>query len=163
MKEIYHRLSVRKYQDRPIEEEKLTELMKAAMQAPSAENQQPWEFYLVTDPEKKAALSVVHPWVGFAKDAPVVIVPVYRTELPAPALAQIDLALAMENLWLTADELGLGGVFCAIAPYEHLMEKVAEILDLPEDLKAYCIFPVGYPAEEREQPLRYDESRVHRV
>ena len=80
MNSIFHRISVRKYEDRPIEKEKIMEILRAGMQAPSACNQQPWEFYVVTDKEKIQKLSKVTPYTGCATGAPVVIVPVYRTE-----------------------------------------------------------------------------------
>ena len=59
MNHIYSRVSIRKYQDRPVEKEKTFAILKAAMQAPSAANQQPWEFYVVTNKEKLAALEAV--------------------------------------------------------------------------------------------------------
>ena len=52
MNEIFTRVSTRKFEDRPVEQEKITQLLRAAMQAPSAGNQQPWEFYVVTDKDK---------------------------------------------------------------------------------------------------------------
>lgn len=61
MSGIYTRISVRKYEDRPVEPEKITELLRAAMQAPSATNQQPWEFYVVTDKEVLEQLSKASP------------------------------------------------------------------------------------------------------
>ena len=51
MNSIFHRISVRKYEDKPVEKEKIMEILKAGMQAPSACNQQPWEFYVVEDKE----------------------------------------------------------------------------------------------------------------
>ena len=85
MNSIFHRISVRKYEDRPVEKEKIMEILRAGMQAPSACNQQPWEFYVVTDKEKIQKLSKVTPYTGCAAGAPVVIVPVYHTEgLAAP-------------------------------------------------------------------------------
>ena len=95
------------------------------MQAPSACNQQPWEFYVVTDKEKIQKLSKVTPYTGCAAGAPAVIVPVYHTEgLVAPSFAQIDMSIAQENIWLETDTLGLGGVWFGIAPVEEHMEKV---------------------------------------
>ena len=47
MSSIFHRISVRKFEDRPIEKEKIVQVLKAGMQAPSACNQQPWEFYVL--------------------------------------------------------------------------------------------------------------------
>lgn len=111
MNSIFHRISVRKYTSQPVEKEALLQILRAGMQAPSACNQQPWEFYVVTDPAKIQALAAVTPYAGCAAGAPVVIVPVYRTEgLPAPAFAPIDLSIALENMWLETDALGLGGV-----------------------------------------------------
>lgn len=52
MKSIYERVSIRRYQNKPVEQEKILQIIKAGMQAPSAGNQQPWEFYVVTNPGK---------------------------------------------------------------------------------------------------------------
>ena len=60
MNSIFHRISVRKYEDKPVEKEKIMQILKAGMQAPSACNQQPWEFYVVTDKKKIEALSLQH-------------------------------------------------------------------------------------------------------
>ena len=69
----------------------------------------------------------------------------------------------MENLWLETDAQGLGGVWLGIAPLEDRMSAVAEVLSLPENHKAFAIFPYGYPAEERAQQDRFDEKRIHYV
>lgn len=163
MNHIYSRVSIRKYQDRPVEKEKTFAILKAAMQAPSAANQQPWEFYVVTNKEKLAALSTVHPYAGMTKNAPAAIVAVYRKDCMLPAYAQIDLSIAMENLWLETDAQGLGGVWLGIAPQEERMQAVEKILDIPDTLRAFAIFPYGYPAEKRQQQDRFDESRIHFV
>ena len=163
MNHIFTRVSIRKYQDRPVEKEKTLAILRAAMQAPSAGNQQPWEFYVVTNMEKLKALSEVHPYAGMTKDAPVAIVAAYRKECILPDYAQIDLAIAMENLWLEADAQGLGGVWLGIAPQEERMKRVEEILSIPDTMRAFAIFPYGYPAEERKQQDRFDESRIHYV
>ena len=162
MNSIFHRISVRKFEDRPVEKEKIVQVLKAGMQAPSACNQQPWEFYVVTDKEKIQELSTATPYSQCAAGAPVVIVPVYRTEgLVAPSYAEIDLSIAQQNIWLETDEIGLGGVWLGIAPIEERMKEVEEIVGIPEDQRAFAIFPLGYPAEERAQQDRFDESRIH--
>ena len=107
MNSIFHRISVRKYEDRPVEKDKIIQILKAGMQAPSACNQQPWEFYVVTDKEKIEQLSESTPYSKCAAGAPVIIVPVYRKEgLISPDYAQIDLSIAQENIWLETDESG---------------------------------------------------------
>lgn len=161
MREIYKRVSIRKYRDEAVEMEKIEKLLRAAMAAPSAGNQQPWEFYVVTDREMLEKLSKVSPYALCTKNAPAAIVSVYRTELWAPAYAQIDMSIAMENLWLSCGELGLGGVWLGIAPIEERMKAVEEIVGIPEGQRAFAVFPLGYPAEKREQQDRFDPARIH--
>ena len=163
MNSLYTRVSIRKYQNRPVEPEKTEAMLRAAMQAPSAANQQPWEFYVVTNREKLDALSRVSPYAGMTKNAPAAIVSVYRKDCAIPAYAQIDLSISMENLWLETDAQGLGGVWLGIAPVEERMKAVEEVLDLPDTVRAFAIFPYGYPAEERKQQDRFDANRIHRV
>ena len=52
MNEIFSRVSIRKFTNQPVEREKIVTMLRAAMQAPSAHNQQPWEFYVVSDKDK---------------------------------------------------------------------------------------------------------------
>ena len=153
---------VRKYEDKPVEKEKIMQILKAGMQAPSACNQQPWEFYVVTDKKKIEALSKMTPYTGCAAKAPVVLVSAYRLEgLVAPAFAQIDMSIAQENIWLETDALGLGGVWFGIAPNEENMEKVRVLLGLPEEVHVFALFALGYPAEHREQQDRFKPERIH--
>lgn len=120
MDAIFHRTSIRKYQETPVEAEKIETLLRAAMAAPSACNQQPWEFYVVRNKEKIKELSEASPYAGCAKGAPVVFVPCYRKNCQVPMYAEIDLSAAVENLLLEADSLGLGAVWMAL----HLRRTV---------------------------------------
>lgn len=164
MENIFHRVSIRKYEDKPVEKEKILQILKAGMQAPSACNQQPWEFYVVTDKEKILELSKATPYSGCAAGAPVVIVPVYRKEgLPVQDMAQIDMSIAQENIWLETDALGLGSVWIGIAPLKDRMALVHDILKLPENVEVFSLFALGYPAESRMQQDRFDKSRIHFV
>ena len=164
MNSIFHRISVRKYEDKPVEKEKIMQILKAGMQAPSACNQQPWEFYVVTDKKKIEALSKMTPYTGCAAKAPVVLVSAYRLEgLVAPAFAQIDMSIAQADIWLETDALGLGGVWIGIAPMQDRMDLVHDILKLPENVEVFSLFALGYPAESRKQQDRFDESRIHFV
>lgn len=78
-----------------------------------------------------------------------------------PEFAQIDLSIAMENLWLETDAQGLGGVWLGIAPLEDRMRAVEEIVGMPDTLRAFAIFPFGYPAQTRQQRDRFDPARIH--
>ena len=145
MDSIFHRVSIRKFQDKPVEPEKIEKLLRAAMAAPSAGNQQPWEFYVVTNRDLIQKLAATSPYTGCAKNAP----------------ALIDLSIANENFWLETDALGLGGVWLGIAPIEERMHEVESVLQMPAGHHAFAIFALGYPAESKPQQDRFDPARIH--
>ena len=98
-----------------------------------------------------------------AATAPVAIVSAYRKVCTIPEYAQVDLSIAMENMWLQTDAEGLGSVWLGIAPIEDNMRAVEKILHIPVNLRAFAIFQFGYPDEQREQQNKFDESRIHYV
>lgn len=163
MNEIFHRTSIRKYTGQPVEAEKIELLLRAAMAAPSATNQQPWEFYVVTNREVLDAMADSSPYAKMLHTAPVGIVVCCRANCQLPEFAQIDCSAAAENLLLEADSLGLGAVWLGVAPRKERMEEARKILGLPEHLYAFCFIACGYPAEEKAQQDRYEESRVHYI
>lgn len=163
MNSIFHRTSIRKYQDKPVEKEKVELMLRAAMAAPSAVNQQPWEYYVVTRREMIGKLSESTPYTGCAKEAPIVFVACYRKECLQPEYAQIDMSASVENLLLEADELGLGAVWMGIAPIEERMKRVRQIVDIPDELNAFALIACGYPQQEQAQQDRYEEARVHYI
>lgn len=164
MNEIFRRISVRKYTDQPVEPEKIEQILRAAMAAPSAGNQQPWEFYVVRDKNVIKALSQCSPYAACAAKASVVIVPCMRTKgLRWERLGAIDLSCAVENMLLEITSLGLGGVWLCVTPETERMEKADAALGLGDDLHAFAIIPIGYPAEDRPQQDRFDESRIHYI
>lgn len=164
MNEIFKRVSVRKFKNNEVEPEKIEQILRAAMAAPSAGNQQPWEFFVIRDRETIKALSNCSPYAGCAAKASVVIVPCLRTEgTRFPELGEIDLAIATEHVLLEITSLGLGGVWLAVAPYADRMEKANAALGIEDKLQAFALVALGYPDEERPQQDRYDESRVHYI
>ncbi len=164
MNSIFKRISVRKYLDKEVEQEKIDLLLKAGMAAPSASNQQPWEIYVVTNKEIIEKLSLASPYAKCLKNAPVAVVPVYREEgLKFKEYAHIDMSICCENILLEATELGLGSVWLGIAPVKERMNKVNEILNLPDNLQSFAIIAIGYSNEHRSQQDRYQKSRVHYI
>lgn len=67
-----------------------------------------------------------------------------QRQMRLPPYAQIDMSIAMENLWLETDAQGLGSVWLGIAPMEDRMKAVEEIIGMPADLHAFGLFPLGY-------------------
>jgi nitroreductase len=158
---IFERVSVRKFKDEPVSREKIEELLKAAMQAPSAGNQQPWFFAVVENAELRKKLSECSPYAIPAADAPVVFVLLCDTKkLIFQENWQMDLSAAATSLLLEANSLGLGGVWLGIAPLEERMTKVAEVLGLPENLVPFCLIPCGVPASKPAFEPRFDAAKV---
>lgn len=71
---ILQRTSVRSYEDRPVEKEKIEKLLRAGMAAPTAVNKQPWHFIVVTDKDQLQKLAEANPNAGMAAKAPLAIV-----------------------------------------------------------------------------------------
>lgn len=166
MDPIMERRSVRTFTPEPVTQEELRQLLAAAMAAPSAVNQQPWEFYVVQDAAMRESLSRTSPYAGPAAKAPVCIVPCLRAQdLRAPEYALVDLSAATENLLVKACELGLGGVWLGVAPNQERSRAVAQVLGCPDTLAPFALVPVGHPADKRQPtgPSRFDESRIRWV
>ena len=164
MDAIFTRTSVRNFEPRAVEPEKIDKVLRAAFAAPTAKNQQPWEFFVVTNRDVLRELGDATPYAGPVKNAVAAIVVAYRKEgLSVPEYAEIDCAIATENILLELEALGLGGVMIGTAPREERMAAVAKAVNMPDHLAAFTVVAFGYPSKRREQEDRYDAKRVHYV
>ncbi|MGI6512562.1 MAG: nitroreductase family protein [Catenisphaera adipataccumulans] len=163
MNSIFHRTSIRQYKNKPVEKGKIIKLLQAGMQAPSAGNQQPWQFYLVTNPHAREELAAASPYAGCAEDAPLVIVIAMEKAVRFAEFEQIDCAMAAQNILLEADALGLGAVFLGLAPIYQRVRRVNAILRLPNTLDAFGMIAVGYPDEYADAHSRYNVEKIHIV
>jgi len=143
---IRERGSVRKYEDRPIPEEILAQVLEAARLAQSAGNRQPWEFVVIRgkDMRKKLASATER----FAAEAAAVIVCIAHPENcghvgPLDSYL-VDVAIAVENMALVSWELDLGS--CWIGAYDE--EEIKGLLGIPENLRIASLLTLGYPAEK---------------
>lgn len=158
---IQTRRSIRQYENRPVEKELIEKLLKAGMQAPSAANQQPWEFIVVEDKETLVKLSNAHMYATPLKNAPLgIIVLLNKKYLKADKYWQQDLAAATENILLAAVELGLGAVWMGIAPEEDRMSYIRELFNLPPGVEAFSMLAIGYSTDNKLVD-RFDSARIH--
>lgn len=162
MNSVMSRRSIRKYTDKKISDETVKELLKAAMAAPSAGNQQPWEFIVLRDKEVMSKIIEVHKYATMLKEAEVAIV-VCGDEAKEKFKGYWvqDCSAATENILIEAQELGLGGVWLGVYPMEDRVEALKEILNIPSSVTPLSIVSLGYPGEEKEPADRYDETRIH--
>lgn len=159
---IFERKSVRSYTDQPVSQEQVETILKAAMAAPSGMNAQPWRFVVVREQATKDKLAI-----GFNKmiaKAPVVIVVCGKTTNKLGGTNNnwtADCAAATENLLLAVEALGLGAVWTACYPYDERMSPTIEALGLPDNVKPYCIVPVGYPAGNDKPKDKWKPDNIH--
>lgn len=148
---INNRRSIRRYLSRPVEFEKITTILDAARKAPSAGNLQDWAFILVTDIDiikQVADYSVEQYWIA---TAPVVIIVCAIPEkhetyygLRGKRLYNIqDCAAAIENVLISATDLGLGT--CWIGAFEE--DKLRSLFTIPPDVRPQAIITLGYSDE----------------
>ena len=161
---IFRRRSIRKYTDQPVEPEKLDLLLQAAMAAPSAMNCKPWEFVVVTEPEKLAQFR--KRLIFGDRNAPAAIVVCGNPGLSTNPAARLfwvqDCSAATENILIAAVGLGLSTVWIGVHPVAKFVKIVREIVSLPKSVTPLCVIYVGYATEEKPARTQYDEQRVHR-
>ncbi len=154
---ILKRRSIRRFLDQAVPRDLVTQLLQAAMAAPSACNLQPWTFIVVDEPEPLQQLKDATTIGQY--NAPLAIVVCGATaHIPWPGEGwRQDCGGAIQNLLLAAVELNLATV--CIASFEEA--ELSKLLHLPEDIVPICIVEVGYPAEERESITWYTDEAVH--
>jgi nitroreductase len=156
---IRKRYSCRAYQDRKIEREKLDIIFEAARLAPSARNTQDWRFVVVTDEETKRQVAATTNRPAVFEKAGAIIVACSNSDYVmrcGQAIAPIDVAIALEHICLQAAELGLGT--CWIGSFEPA--KVAQILNIPDDIAIIELLAIGYPADGKPTPSREPIEKI---
>lgn len=165
MKEIFERRSIRKYTAEPVSLEHEEKLLRAAMQAPSAGNEQPWEFIVVRDPETLKKMTEGHPYSTPLLGAPLGILicgDVNKQRFNPYAYWVQDCSAAIQNLLLEAQHLGLGAVWMGLHPIKEREDVLIELFGLPEGVIPLGMIAVGHPAQTVEPVDRYLPERVHR-
>ncbi len=162
MQAILSRRSIRKYASQPVSDATVEELLRAAMAAPSAGNQQPWHFVVIRDRQILAQIPEVHPHSSMVPSAQLTILVCgdLQREKHAGYWVQ-DCSAATQNLLLAAHAKGLGAVWLGVYPREARMAGLRKMMGLPAHIIPLALIPIGYPEEDKPPAARYDPSRVH--
>lgn len=162
MEEIFERRSIRKYQDKKVESEKIDKLLEAAVAAPSASNEQPWHFVVIKDRKRLEQLAEIHPYAKMLKEAPLAIaVCADLNKQKHQGFWVQDCSAATQNILLEAVSLDLGAVWIGCHPAEAREKAVSEYLEVPANFKTLSLISVGYPAEEKGRVDRLSEDIIH--
>lgn len=159
---ILTRRSIRKYTDQPVSDELVTQLLRAAMAAPSAGNQQPWEFIVVRDRSVLGRIADFSPYAGMARDAQVaVVVCADLSREQHRGFWVQDCSAAIENLLVAARALGLGAVWLGAHPLEERVFQLGTVFNLPEGIIPMAAVAIGYPDGYPEPVDRFNPDRIH--
>lgn len=159
---IHGRRSIRQYTDEPVSKHLIEQLLRAAMNAPSAGNQQPWHFLVIEDRAVLDAIRGFHPYANMLEKAPAAIAVCSETRgLTCEGLWPQDCSAAVQNLLLAAHALGLGAVWLGVAPDQDRMVSAAKLFRLPEGIVCFALVAFGHPAEQKPPNDNYKLERVH--
>ena len=162
--EIMNRRSVRVFEDKVVEQEKVLNCIKAAMQSPSARNNQPWNFIVVNDKETIEKFTNISNGTKLpTKTANTIVCFVMNNKSEFPEFLQQDMGACVENFMLQAVAEGLACVWMGMYPREDSIKKLAEILDIPSEYSAFSLVAIGYPTNENTNRFidRFNESKIH--
>ncbi|MDR2847988.1 MAG: nitroreductase family protein [Bacteroidales bacterium] len=159
---ILSRRSIRKYTDKPVPREKIEEMIKYGMYAPSAHNKQPWHFVVLNDKDIFAKILEFQPYTKMLADAQWGIVVCGDENLALmPDYWPGDCAAATQNILLAAHGMGYGAVWLGIYPRPERITALANLLKLPEHIHPFSIISVGVPAQELVTPERFYPEKIH--
>jgi nitroreductase len=158
------RRSIRVYAPGEISEADISQMLQAAMAAPSAVARDPWRFVVVRSKETLSTIAAALPHGGMLATAPLGII--VCGDLEAAHDRQLsyllqDCSAAVENLLLCAHALGLGACWLGVHPREDRVRKLREILRLPPSVIPVAGIAIGRPGEEKEPRTRFNPEYVH--
>jgi nitroreductase len=161
---IFSRRSIRKYRDKPVPDELITDLLEAGMAAPSAVAKDPWHFIVVRSRATLKKINGILPHARMLRQAPLAFIVCGDLNLAhGQQLSYLlqDLSAAVENILIAANTLGLGTCWLGIHPREERIAGIRQLFALPEQIIPMCGIAIGYPAEQPEIRTRYREERLH--
>ena len=160
---IFTRHSIRRYTPTPIPDSLVTEILQAAMSAPSAGNQQPWQIVVVANRLLREEITTFHPYAQMVRAAPVAILVYGDLRLESYQGYRVqDCSAATQNILLAAHAKGPGAVWVGVYPKEDRVARFQELLGLPAQVIPLALVPLGFPAEHLPSANRFNAARVHR-
>lgn len=159
---IRTRRSVRQFQNKDVPPAVIQQLIEAGMAAPSAGNEQPWEFVILTDPALLKQIPGFHPHAAMAPKAPVsILVCANLDKQKYKGYWPQDCSAAIQNLLLAAHALGLGAVWTGVHPEPDREDGFRKLLKIPGNIVPFALIPIGYPAHTPSPATRFAPEKVH--
>lgn len=161
LKELWTRQSIRRYENRAVEEEKLEELLRAAMHAPTARNTQSWRFLVIRNRKALDEMTNLQPYTGMMKTAPcAILVMGDRTATDLDEYLYCDCSAAIENILIEAQNQGLSTCWCAVGPRKERIDNFRQYYKLEDHLLPVAVIAVGYGSETKAIADRFDPEKI---
>ncbi len=136
-------------------------LLRAAMSAPSAGNEQPWSFVVIDDRRLLADIAEIHPNGAMVREAPVaILVCGEERRQKYDGFWVQDCSAATQNILVAATASGLGGVWVGVYPIGERVRALRTLLGIPAHVTPFALVPIGHPAESPPPADRFDPRRV---
>lgn len=159
---IRTRRSVRSYTNETVSDIDIREILGAAMSAPSAGNEQTWEFVIIRDKETLKKIGKINKYARYARTAPLSILVCGNLNYDKYGGYWIeDVSAATQNMLLAAHALKLGAVWTGIYPQEDRIRGFRELAGLPEHIVPMALVVIGHPAKQPRPVDRYKKERIH--
>jgi len=163
MDAIFNRRSIRSYTDEEVSDAAVEGLLRAAMAAPSAGNEQPWEFVVIRDRPTMEGIMAVHPYSAMLKEAPVAICVCGDLDREKYEGYWVqDCSAATENLLVAAADMDMGTCWLGVHPRPEREQGIAKLLGIPAHVVPFAVIALGHPAQNPGPAERFDPSRIHR-
>jgi nitroreductase len=162
---IFSRRSVRKYENREVDDAMIQDLLEAGMAAPSAVARDPWHFIVLKDREtidKLAGVLTHGQMLRQATAAFVVCGDITQAHDGLESYMLQDLSAAVENILLAANALGLGTCWLGVHPRPERMEGIKNLFALPDHIIPMCAVALGWPKDPPPARTRFNPDKVHR-
>lgn len=159
---ILTRRSIRKFESKKVSNEMIEKILEAGMNAPSAGNEQSWQFIVINENNILEEIAQKCPHAAMARQASAAILVCGDLTLEKyKGFWPIDCAAAVQNILLAARDLGLGTVWTGAYPMEDRVETYRTILNLPENIVPFALVPIGYPDQQFGNADRFNKDRIH--
>ena len=158
---LYKRRSIRRYTSQPVNQDAILGFIKAGMNAPSAGNEQPWHFVIITERDILNAIADVHPYAKMLYQAPAAVLVCGEPSLEKHEGYWVqDCAAATQNILLEIEDQEFGGVWIGVYPRKERINSLRDLLGIPENIIPFSLIGLGHPAERKDPNNKFIEERI---
>ncbi len=162
MQAILTRRSIRKYSKKVVPDKIILKLLNAGVSAPSAGNEQPWQFLIIDKREILDEITKFHPHAKMLNEAQIAILVCGDLNLEThKGYWMLDCSAATQNILIAVRALGLGACWLGIYPRKERITALKNIIKIPDNIIPFALVSLGFTEEEQTTVDRLDDFRIH--